>query len=142
MEKEEESTPKSTKNTNQSGGVNISGGKNTFHADVIGRDKIISSTGNGLTIEELNKLFQPLIEATRGTSPETQTQAEEKVATLKEELAKGEKAEDSRVAKLLDGIVELVPGAVSAITALFATPVLSGLSGPVTKFVLDKLRGK
>lgn len=133
--------PKQNQKTNQSGGVNISGGQNTVQGDVVGRDKIITSTGSGLTNEELNLLFQPLIEAARATSPEKQTQVEEKIAGLKEELAKGEKADDSRMAKLLDGLIELVPGAVSAATALFATPILSGLTGPVTRFILDKLRG-
>jgi hypothetical protein len=142
METQEEGAAQGTRNTDQSGGVNISGGKNTFRGDVVGRDKIVSSTESGLTSGELNQLLQPLLEAVRAASPEKQAQAEEKVAVLKEELTKGEKADDTLVAKLLDGIVELVPGAVSAVTALFATPILSGLSGPVTKFVLEKLTGK
>jgi hypothetical protein len=43
---------------------------------------------------------------------------------------------------LIDGLVELVPGAVSAVTAIFVNPVLAGLTGPVTKFVLDKIQRK
>jgi hypothetical protein len=31
---------------------------------------------------------------------------------------------------------------VSAVASAFATPILGGLAGPVTGFVLDKLRGK
>jgi hypothetical protein len=35
-----------------------------------------------------------------------------------------------------------VPSATSAIVSAFATPILGGIAGPVTGFVLDKLRGK
>jgi hypothetical protein len=45
-------------------------------------------------------------------------------------------------AKLVDGLVELVPSATSAVVSAFATPILGGIAGPVTGFVLDKLRGK
>jgi hypothetical protein len=46
------------------------------------------------------------------------------------------------MAKLLDGMVALVPSATSAIVSAFATPILGGIAGPVTGFVLEKLRGK
>jgi hypothetical protein len=36
----------------------------------------------------------------------------------------------------------LVPGAVSALVSAFASPVIGGLAGPVTKFVLDRIQGK
>ena len=42
--------------------------------------------------------------------------------------------------KLIDGLVEMVPGAVSMVVSTFATPVLAGVVGPVTKFVLDKFK--
>lgn len=122
--------------SDQSGGVNIIGGENIFHGDVTGRDKIVYSAG------DLNIMFKPLIEAIQQAPPEKQHEAQQKVAALKEEVAKGNQAEDSRMAKLIDEIVELVPGAVSAVVSMFATPVLGGLVGPVTKFVLDKFRNK
>jgi hypothetical protein len=46
------------------------------------------------------------------------------------------------MAKLVNGIVGLVPGAVSAVVSAFGTPILGGVAGPVTKFVLDELQGK
>jgi len=46
------------------------------------------------------------------------------------------------IAKLVDGLVGLVPAATSAVVSAFATPILAGIAGPVTGFVLDKLRGK
>ena len=61
---------------------------------------------------------------------------------LKAEAAKGKQADDGTVAKLVDGFVQLVPSAVGAIVSAFGTPILGGIAGPVTKFVLDKIGGK
>ena len=126
----------------QSGGVNVFGGTNAFQGDVVGRDKFDYSVEAGLTVEALNQLFLPLIQSLESIPVEKRPEAQEKVQILKEEVAKGKDAEDSRIAKLVDGIIELVPSAVSAITGMFATPILSGIAGPVTKFVLDKIRSK
>ena len=57
-------------------------------------------------------------------------------------MSKGEEANDSTIAKLVESIVDLVPGAVSAVVSIFASPILAGMVGPVTKFVLDKLVNK
>jgi hypothetical protein len=43
---------------------------------------------------------------------------------------------------LVHGIVDLVPGALKSLAAAFATPLLSGVSGPVTQFLLSKLLGQ
>jgi len=40
----------------------------------------------------------------------------------------------------VDGLVAMVPGTVGAVVSMFATPILSGIAGPVTKFVLGKLK--
>jgi integral membrane sensor domain MASE1 len=44
------------------------------------------------------------------------------------------------MAKLVDGLVGLVPGAVSAVTSAFASPLLAAVVGPVTRFVLGRLK--
>ena len=62
------------------------------------------------------------------------------IKELKAEVTKGEKSDDSKVAKLIDKLIDLVPGAISAVVSTFATPILGGIAGPVTKFVLDKLK--
>jgi hypothetical protein len=36
------------------------------------------------------------------------------------------------MAKLIEGLVGLVPGAVSAVVSTFATPVIGALTGPVS----------
>jgi hypothetical protein len=127
------------KQTGQSGGVNVFGGENTFEGDVVGRDKYDSSTG--VPVEELNRLFLPLLQSLGSLPAEKQPDLQGKVQELKAEVAKGRRAEDSRIATLVDGILDLVPSAVSTITGIFASPILKGIAGPITKFVLAKIRG-
>lgn len=90
----------------------------------------------------LDGALRPLIEAIGAAPAEKRADAEAKLAALKQEAAKGKDANDSVMAKLVDGLVGLVPGAASAVVSAFATPILGGIAGPVTGFVLDKLRGK
>ncbi len=71
----------------------------------------------------------------------TQVAALCQVEALKAEVAKGQQVEDGKIATIVNGLVDLVPKALGAILSLFATPILSGIAGPVTKFVLDKFKG-
>jgi hypothetical protein len=122
----------------QSGGVNISGQVGSVGGDIVGRDKITGVPSPAA----LDGALRPVTEAI-GTAPaEVHAEAEAKLAALKDEAAKGKDANDGVIAKLVDGLVELVPAAASAVASAFATPILGGIAGPVTGFVLDKLRGK
>lgn len=102
------------------------------------------NVNRGLSKEELEQLaglFLPFREQVgQVTPPDKQTQIEEKVQELHTELSKGQNANTGQLTKIVDGIVELVPGALSSVTSLFATPILGGLVGPVAKFVLHHLR--
>jgi hypothetical protein len=138
---EEEILMATPNNDNQGGGVNISGSTVHIGGDVVGRDKITTVT-TGLSGDQLNQLFAPLMNALRTASPEKQTEAMQKAEELKKEIAKGKEANDGVMAKIVDGLVELVPGAVGSVVGMFATPILGGIAGPVTKFVLDKIQGK
>jgi hypothetical protein len=120
-------------NSGQSGGINTGGGSITAGGGVTGRDKI---TYNQISRAELDQAFQPLTQAV-GQHPEAQKQLE----ALKIEAAKGKKADDGVMAKLLNGIIKLVPGAVSAVVSAFGTPLLGGIAGPVTKYALEKIKG-
>ena len=122
----------------QSGGVNISGSVGSVGGDIVGRDKITGA----LSKAEIDDALRPLAEAIGSAPAERRAEAEEKLASLKQETVKGKAANDGVVAKLVDGLVGLVPGAASTVVSAFATPILSGVAGPVTQFVLDKLRGK
>jgi hypothetical protein len=122
----------------QSGGVNISGTVGSVGGDIVGRDKIVGPPSAAV----LDAALKPLIEAIGAAPAEKRAEAEAKVTALKQEAMKGEKASDRIIADLVDGLVKLVPGAVSAVVSAFGTPILGGIAGPVTAFVLDKIRDK
>jgi len=127
---------------NQSSDFQIhAGGNVTIGGDVVGRDKITTVT-TGFSHEQLNQLFAPLMSALRAASPEKQTEAIQKAEELKKEVAKGKDANDRVMAKIVDGLAALVPGAVGTVVGMFATPILGGLAGEATKYVLDKIQGK
>jgi|SRR6266446_1584940 len=126
-------------NVGQSGGVNIGGGTVTVGGDIVGRDKIV---GTEISHVQLDQIFRPLEEAVRTAPPERRAEAMQKLEELKSEAAKGKNAKDGVVAKLVDGLVGLVPTAVSAVVGAFATPLLGAFAGPATKYVLDKIQGR
>ena len=124
-------------NDGQSGGVNISGSVGSVGGDIVGRDKITGAP----SVAALDEALRPLSKAIEAAPAAVRTEADAKVKALKEEAAKGKGANDGAIAKLVDGLVGLVPSAASAVVSAFASPILGGLTGPVTSFVLDKLRG-
>ena len=89
-----------------------------------------------------NQVLRPVEEAIRTAPPANQPEAMQKLEELKGEAARGKNAKDGAVAKLVDSLVSLMPNAVSAVVSAFATPLLGGLAGPATKYVLDKIQGK
>src|SRR5947209_20350847 len=102
----------------QSGGVNISGHVGSVGGDIVGRDKITGVPSPAA----LDGALHPLAEAI-GTAPaEARAEAEARLAALKQEAAKGKDADDGIIAKLADGLVELVPAATNAVVSAFATP--------------------
>jgi hypothetical protein len=109
----------------------------TGGGDIVGRDKV----GHG-SPEQLEHILQPLVEAINAVDPVQRARATEKLQALKSEMSKGKNANDSTMAKLIDGIVALIPTAVGAFVSIFATPFLAGLAGPATRYVLDKIQGK
>jgi len=132
----------------QSGGVNISGSvdgdivgrdKIDVGGDIVGRDKIDVGVPSAAALDDT---LRPVHEAIKAAPPQVQPEADAKLAALKQEAAKGKNANDGVMAKLVDGLVRLVPAAASAVGSAFATPILGALVGPVTSFVLDRLRGK
>jgi hypothetical protein len=122
----------------QSGGVNISRTVGSVGGDIVGRDKIVGAPSPAA----LDGALRPLIKAIRAAPAEVRSEAEAKLTALRQEVTKGKDANDGVIAKLVDGLVGLVPTATSAVVSAFATPILGGIAGPVTSFVLDKLRSK
>ena len=126
------------KSVGQSGGVNIGGTVGNVGGDIVGRDKITGAP----SAADLDRALRPLIEAVGAAPADVRPEAEAKLGELRKEAAKGQDADDGVIAKLVDGLVGLVPGAASAVVSAFATPLLGAIAGPVTGFVLDKLKGK
>lgn len=101
-----------------------------------------SSVTQGIAARDLASLFAPVLAAVAQHSPlDKKAEAVRQVHELKAEAEKGKQADDSRLARIIDGLAAMVPDAVGAVINLFATPLLAGVAGPVTKFVLAKLKG-
>jgi hypothetical protein len=122
------------------GGGNYFGGNvATGGGHFAGRDQTISSA---VTARELEALFAPLLAVlAQAAPPARQAEAAQQVQELKAEVARGQQADDSRIGRLIDGLAAMAPAAVASVLSTFATPILGGIAGPVTKFVLDRLKG-
>ncbi len=124
----------------QSGGIdNRYGTISTGGGDVFGGNKTTTITNTTYAPAQIQQLWQPVADAIQNVPPVKQAAAAAKLDDLKQETAKGDKAEDSTIARLVKALVALAPSAVSAIAGAFGTPILSGIAGPVTKFVLNEL---
>jgi hypothetical protein len=119
------------------GGAYIGG--NVTAREFVGRDKKVIQ---GLSGTDLERVFEPLLQAVQSGPVEKRQEAVQAVKDLKAEAEKGDAADDGRMARLLDRLADLMPGAVSAVVSAFGTPLLSGIAGPVTRFVLEWLRSK
>lgn len=120
------------------GGVNISGTVGSIGGDLVGGDKSVTIHQSN----DFDQAFNAVSAAIAAAPAAVRTEAEAKLSSLKQEVAKGkDKADDGVMGKLVDGLIGLVPAAASAVVGAFATPLLGGIAGPVTKFVLDKIRG-
>ncbi len=96
----------------------------------------------GIRAADLDRLFAPIMAAAQQAEPAQRQAAEHTVQELKAEAGKGKQADDSRLATLIDGLVGLVPAAVTAVVSAFASPILAGVAGPFTQYVLKKISGK
>jgi hypothetical protein len=122
------------------------GGAKVMTGDITGSNVTFGSglpisTTQGLTGAEIAALFQPLTQMIQQAPPEKRDEAMRLEQELQAEVAKGEEADDGRMAGLLNGLLKLVPGAVGAAVSIFATPMLSGVAGELTKMVLKMFGG-
>jgi hypothetical protein len=119
-------------------GGGVGGNVTTVGGDVGG-----DVTGGNKTVQiqqNVRNELAPVAQAIAAAPPETRQQAEQELAKIEEEAAKGDKADDTRLGGLVEGLVGLVPQAASALAAAFGGPILSGIAGPVTKFVIAKIK--
>ncbi len=105
---------------NTGDGAYVGGSVDTGGGDFLGRDTITQGVSPG----DLEPLFARLL------------------ADVVQQAPADKQADDSKLGKIVDGLVAMVPGAVGAVVSLFAMPLLDGIAGPVTKFVLDRLKGR
>ncbi|MFN8444376.1 MAG: caspase family protein [Caldilineaceae bacterium] len=126
-----------------------------IHGDKVGGDKTttgnVSGTGiaigrgaqanvnQGSSAADLAQLFVPILQAVQSAAPEKREEAVTTAQALQREAAKGKQEDDSVLAGLIEDLVGLVPGAVSAVVSAFASPILAGVVGPATRYVLRKL---
>lgn len=120
------------------GGGAYFGGNVKVGGNLAGRDMHITQ---GMSAAEIEPLFAPLLAiVSQHAEPGRQEAALQQVRELQLEVEKGDKANDGRVARIVDGLTGMVPQAVASVLGLFASPILEKIAGPVTKFVLDKLK--
>jgi hypothetical protein len=123
----------------QEGGIKVRG--NVYADKVAARDIIDHSVTHGLQEIDFKTLFGTLNKEIALAPAAVKSEAAQKMQDLEKELQKGDEADDGITARLIQGLVGLVPAAVSAVVTAFANPILAGLVGPVTKIVLDGLQG-
>jgi hypothetical protein len=100
-----------------------------------------SSVTQGISPRDLEPLFAQLLAAVaREVPPERRADVVQRVAELKSEVARDKQADDGKIARILEGLVDLVPGAVASVVGTFATPLLGGVAGPLTKSLLNRLK--
>lgn len=126
----------------QTGGGAFFGGPVTAR-NIVGRDHIVhapaASASSASIGSDLQTVLAALASQVRAHAPEDQsTSAEQAIDALGSEVIKGKQADDSKLAYLVKGLIDLVPAAVGGIVSAFASPVLGGLAGPLTKAVLDR----
>jgi len=122
----------------QSGGVSVTGGSvQTGGGDLFGGDKVINASP-----ARLDDIFESLRNTIASAPAHDQPEAKKKLEALEQEAAKGKNADDKAMAKLVEGLVGLVPTAISGVVGAFATPVLGAIAGPITKYALEKIQGK
>ena len=125
------------------GGDSITTGNISGSTVAIGRNaRATSNQTSGLSGADLEAVLAPLRVAVGNAPAEVQTAANAKVAELKAEVEKGKQDDDGHLASIVEGLVGLVPNAVSAVVQAFASPILAGVAGPATNYVLRKLRGQ
>jgi CHAT domain-containing protein len=112
----------------QSGGVNISGGNVTVGGDLVGRDKITTTTyGPGVSPDKLVELLKEFASIKRriGTldlEDEDKDDLKTNVQRVEDEVKKGEQADTSRVEKALKKIAGMSDDILKVVVASLTNP--------------------
>ena len=131
---------------------------NQHHGDQVAGDQITANIGDnarnvavgkniqqavstqGVDAAALGPIMAQLMRAVVQSSDDAHmVEAMSQVNAIQAEAQKGSDADDSMLANLVQDLVDLAPGAVTAVVTAFATPILAGIAGPTTQFVLKRL---
>ena len=118
------------------GGINA---KNIFAENVSGGDMHVAYTKITAASADYDEIFKQLAMAVGFTKGAGKQEALQKVEELKTEVKKGKSADDGVIARIVEGIAAAAPSAVTAIIAAFGNPILGGVAGSITKYVLGRL---
>jgi len=111
------------------GGVKISGGKVTVGGDVVGRDKITTTT-TGLdasTLMELTKQFAEIyqkIDARPEDPNADKTEIKETVQKIEQEVKKGEQANPAKVERWLRFLAGMADDIYQVVASTLASPMV------------------
>lgn len=122
------------------GGAMVFGSVNTGGGAFVARDQHVTHMAPASTVSpDLHTLLAALAAQVQQAVPaQHQASAAQAVDALGAEALKGKQVDDGKLAHLVKGLIDLVPAAVGGIVSAFASPILGGLAGPLTKAVLDK----
>lgn len=88
-----------------------------------------------VSADELTHLFEPLFAQVGSEDKQVTAQ----ITSLKSEVAKGEEADDGRMAGLIEDIASAAPATVEGIVNLFTNSVVAKIAGGATKYVLGRI---
>jgi hypothetical protein len=114
--------------SNQSGGVNISGGSVTIGGDLVGRDKITTTTyGPGVSPDKLVELLKEFASIKRRIGAleledEDKDDLKTNVQRVEDEVKKGEQADTSKVEKALKKIAAMSDDILKVVVASLTNP--------------------
>ncbi|MAU00084.1 MAG: hypothetical protein CL608_23330 [Anaerolineaceae bacterium] len=91
---------------------------------------------HGPSLDELTPLFAPLLQQVA----QENTTAVSQVRALQEEVARGEEADDDKMANLIYDIAEAAPTVVETIVNLFSNAIVAKAAGRATSFILKRIR--
>ncbi len=99
------------------------------------------TTHFGIEPEQLIQGYAPVLQAIQQAqlSQTQQAQAKQTAADLKDEIAKGKKASNEHLNKLVTDLLGLVPGALGALAGLFVNPLLTPVVSKLSDTVLNRL---
>ncbi len=128
------------------GGVNIKGKNVTVGGDIVGRDKITTTTTTtGMSAEEFNKIFDNIYKRIETLPPQVdKSDVRDAVDTIKAEAQKeaveGGKSDEKIVKLSANAIVNMAPDILEVIATTFANPA-AGVATVIRK-ILEKAKGQ